>query len=459
MTVATGQSTTVESRETRIAAAAGGDKAAFAELYQEFAPKVYNLVLRSVRNAPAAEDVCQEVWVRAFQKLHELREPAAFSTWLYRIASRACVDRSRKPAAPAGEQELPEQLAASPRDNPEDTTIRHERERLLWQALGALPTRQHLALFLREVEDRNYQEIAGILGTTESAIETLLFRARRGVAEAFERLQTPGERCGQAKKTMAVLIDGEATPVQRRAVEAHVDECRSCRLELSQQRQGSAAYGVLPLLPLPLLLGERVLQSIGTATIGTGGGAIGKLLALTTKVKLATAALTLTGGMAVATMAVPSDSLYVGTATALTHHGAAAAGEPSPANAGGAANATATPSGLPGKTPTIADLAALASALGALQTLSQQMRVAWPPLSQLSATPSAVLDQLSHLLTPPVVVPAVTLPVTLPPVTPPVTLPTITPPVALPTVTPPVALPTVAPPVALPTVAPPIPLP
>src|ERR1700675_282816 len=98
---ATGQRTSVESLETRIAAAAGGDKAAFAELYQEFAPKVYNLVLRSVRNAPAAEDVCQEVWVRAYQKLPELREPAAFSTWLYRIASRACIDRSRKPVAPA----------------------------------------------------------------------------------------------------------------------------------------------------------------------------------------------------------------------------------------------------------------------------------------------------------------------------------------------------------------------
>jgi RNA polymerase sigma-70 factor (ECF subfamily) len=472
MTFAMGQGTTVESRETRIVAAAGGDKAAFAELYQEFAPKVYNLVLRSVRNAPAAEDVCQEVWVRAFQKLHELREPAAFSTWLYRIASRACVDRSRKPAAPAGEEELPEQLAAPPHDNPEDTTIRHERERLLWQALGALPTRQHLALFLREVEDRNYQEIAGILGTTESAIETLLFRARRGVAEAFERLQTPGERCGQAKKTMAVLIDGEATPVQRRAVEAHVDECRSCGFELGQQRQGSAAYGVLPLLPLPALLAERVLHGIGTATIGTGGGVIGKLLALATKVKLATAALTLTGGIAVATMAVPGDSLHVGSATAFRQNGAATVdGSASAGLTGVAAIGTATPFGLAGGTPTVADLAALASALGALQKLSQLMgtaRLAWPPLSQLFETPAAALDQLSHLLTPPAVVPAVTLPVTLPAVTPPVVLPTTTLPVALPAVTPtialptatsPIALPTATPPIALPSLTPPIPLP
>jgi RNA polymerase sigma-70 factor (ECF subfamily) len=498
MTVATEQGTSVENRETRIAAAAGGDKAAFAELYQEFAPKVYNLVLRSVRNAPAAEDVCQEVWVRAYQKLPELREPAAFSTWLYRIASRACIDRARKPAgSQAGEEELPEQLAASPHDNPEDATIRHERERLLWQALGALPARQHLALFLREVEDRNYQEIAGILGTTESAIETLLFRARRGVAEAFERLQVAGERCGQAKKTMAVLIDGEATPVQRRAVQAHVNECTGCRLELAQQRQGSAAYGVLPLLPLPALLAERVLQSIGTATIGTGGGMVGKILALfATKVKLATAALTLTGGIAVATMAVPGDSLHLDAATVSRQRGAVTADESASAGLTGIATiGTATPSGLSGGTPTIADLAALASALGALEKLSQQMVTVWPPLSLFSATPAAALDQLSHLLTPPVVVPAVTppftlptvtlpialptailpitlptatlpialptatLPIALPTVTPPIAPPTVTPPIAPPTVTPTIALPTVTPPIALPTVTPPIPLP
>ena len=430
--------------DTVIVAAAGGDKAAFSQLYQQFAGKVYNLVLRSVRNAPAAEDVCQEVWVRAYQKLPELREPAAFTTWLYRIASRACIDRARRPG-PDGEEELPEGLAASPHDGPEDAAIRHERERMLWQALGALPVRQHLALFLREVEGLSYQEMSGVLNTTPSAIETLLFRARRGVADAFERLQSATERCGQAQRTMAVLIDGEATLVQRRAVRAHVDECRRCRGELGRFRRTSEAYGFLPLLPLPALLGERILEGLGAASIGTGTGAIGKLLALlTTKAKLTTAALTLTGGMAVATMVVPGDTLPLTTAAASRQPVAAAP-------AGGAASGSqpaATPAGLlgtPAPTIDVAGLAPVASALDTLRQITEQMGTAFPALPALSETPAAALDRLAGLLTPPAILPGIT-PPAIEPAPPTVTLPELTPPVALPTVTPPLPLPTLAPP-------------
>lgn len=438
MTVPT--SLTTRALDTIIVAAAAGDKAAFSQLYQQFAPRVYNLVFRSVRNAHSAEDVCQEVWVRAYQKLPGLREPAAFSTWLYRIASRACIDKARMPAGQPSEVELPDQLVASALDEPEDTTIRRERERLLWQALSVLPARQHVALFFREVEGRSYQEIAGILDTTESAIETLLFRARRGVAEAFERLQVAGERCGQAKKTMAVLIDGEATSVQRWAVEAHVDECRTCRVELAQQRQVSAAYGVLPFLPLPALLGERVLQSLGTASVSAGGGVIAKLLGLATNVKLATAALTVTGGLTVATLAVPSDSLRLDLANA-TQAGAVSTQVTSSETAG-------REGAVPAATATLADLATAAAALAALQQLSHHIALAVPHLPQLFSTPAAGLDEISRLLTPPAVVPAVTL--GLPATPPPVALPSVTPPVALPTLTSPVSLPTVALPQPLP---------
>ena len=437
MTVVT--SPTTRDLDPVIVAAAGGDKAAFSALYEQFAPKVYNLVLRSVRNVPAAEDVCQDVWVRAYQKLPELREPAAFTTWLYRIASRACIDRARRPL---GEDELPERLAASPHEGPEDAAIRHERERVLWQALGALPARQHLALFLREIEGLSYQEMAGVLSTTPAAIETLLFRARRGVADAFERLQSATERCGQAKRTMAVLIDGEATSVQRRAVQAHADECRRCRGELGRFRQASEAYGFLPLLPLPALLGERILEGLGSATIGTGTGAIGKLLALlTTKAKLTTAALTLTGGMAVATIAVPGDSLPLTTAAASRQPGAAAP-------AGGAASGSqpaATPAGLlgtPAPTIDVAGLAPVASVLDTLRQITEQMGTAFPALSE---TPAAALDRLAGLLTPPAILPGITPPAVVP-APPTVTLPELTPPVALPTVTPPLPLPTLAPP-------------
>ncbi len=286
-----------------------GDRVAFQELYERHATGVYNLVFRSARNPQAAEDICQEVWLKAFRELQKLREPAAFTTWLYRIAARACVDRARKHGAEPPASELTD--AVPERDaGPEESALANERTGLAWEALGALPARQHLALFLREMEERPYQEIATILETSESAVETLLFRARRGFAEAFERLQgAMGERCGQAQKAMAVVLDGEATPVQQRAVTAHVDQCRPCRLELQQMRGASAAYGALPFLPVPALLAGRVFESAALGTMGGGaGGAIAKLLGLAaTKAKLAATAVTLGGAVAVAAVVAPAD--------------------------------------------------------------------------------------------------------------------------------------------------------
>ena len=480
MAVATELGSTTDSRNPWIVAAAAGDKAAFTQLYEEFAPKVYNLVLRSVRNPHVAEDVCQEVWVRAYQKLDELREPAAFSTWLFRIASRACIDRARKPSSTM-EAELPEQVAADGNETPEATAIRHERERLLWQSLASLPARQHLALFLREVEGKNYQEIAVILGTTQSAIETLLFRARRGVADAFERMQDSRERCGQAKKTMAALIDGEATQVQRRAIEMHADECRNCRGELVRQRQVSAAYGALPLFPLPALFAQHVLQSLGTAGIATSasGGAslLARLLGLGAKVKLATAALTITGGVTIATLAVPSDtprSIVEAQANANIAANASAG-----SNAGSSAQAPTSAGSSATASDAAARQAAIASAIAALQQLSLGLQLALPSL-RASAGASAnvdvaaplqpAIDALQHLsqdlaagsplpgVVPPSIGQPVSPPVDVPPVAPPVVEPGVTPPAAVvPTVPANLPLPTVSLPPPAPPHVPPLP--
>ena len=79
-----------------ITAAADGDTTAFEQLYEQYGRNVYNLVLRSTRDPTAAEDLCQEIWVKAYRQLRGLRERGAFATWLYRIASRACVDHARR---------------------------------------------------------------------------------------------------------------------------------------------------------------------------------------------------------------------------------------------------------------------------------------------------------------------------------------------------------------------------
>ena len=289
--------------------AAAGNQAAFKELYQEYARAVYNLVFRCMRNAQVAEDVCQEVWVKAYRELHRLEEPQAFPAWLYRIAARACVDAARRNSRAPVTTELTEAGAPATGDDPEQSALQTERVRLTWEALAAIPARQHLALFLREMERRSYKEISQMLETSESAVETLLFRARQGFARAFERLDAAMQaRCEHAHRSMAAIIDGEATPVQQTAVRAHVGSCQACSGELSRMQRAATAYAALIPLPVPAMLGERILESIGASSTGAGtvSAGIAKFVALAgVNAKVCAVALVATTALAAAAIASP----------------------------------------------------------------------------------------------------------------------------------------------------------
>jgi len=292
-----------------VEAAARGDQPAFKQLYQQHARSVYNLVFRCMRNAQSSEDVCQEIWVKAYRELPKLAEPQAFPAWLYRIAARACVDAARKNSRVPASSELLEERTPALEDDPEQSALQRERIRLTWEALSVLPARQHLALYLREMERRSYKEIAQMLETSDAAVETLLFRARQGFVTAYERLEAAaGDRCEQAQQTMAAVMDGEATPVQQKAVRAHVDACRPCSGQLGRMQRASAAYAALAPLPVPALLGERIFDAIGVSGSGAAAapGGITKAIALAgVKAKIFTFAVVATGSLTVAAMTTP----------------------------------------------------------------------------------------------------------------------------------------------------------
>jgi RNA polymerase sigma-70 factor (ECF subfamily) len=300
-----------------IAWAQRGDQAAFKQLYEQYARTVYNIVFRSVRHPQLAEDVCQEVWVKAFRELPKLADPQAFPAWLYRIAGRACVDAARRNRRLPQTAELPEDRLTSESNDPERTALRREQVRLTWEAMATMPARQHVALYLREIERMPYREIAQMLKTSDTAVEMLLFRARRAFAKAYEQLESATlDRCQHARRSMAAIIDGEATAVQQRAIRAHADGCRPCSGEMAQMRRTAAAYSALPALPVPALLGERIFDSIGalsaaTATAGATSAplSIAKVVGLVAaNAKFATVALVATAATAaasVATVATP----------------------------------------------------------------------------------------------------------------------------------------------------------
>jgi RNA polymerase sigma-70 factor (ECF subfamily) len=288
-----------------------GDEETFAQIYGQHSKAIYNYVLRSVRDRQISEDVTQEIWLTVHRQLHTLQDQTCFRTWLYRIAQRACVDAARRRSRSAAGQICPDTQATRPESDPGNIVVFVEHSRLTWQALGALSSRQHSALFLKVVEARTYQEIAEILGTSEEAVGDLLFRARRKMAETYDHLkEDAGARCRMAQRAIAALVDNEATPVHMNALRAHVKDCRSCREELAAQTTASQSYAGLAMFPVPAAVTGGIFGGTRMEPLAQASGSVGKLFwagLIQTKIAAVVVAAATVTGVAVAAPASESD--------------------------------------------------------------------------------------------------------------------------------------------------------
>ena len=177
--------------------ARAGDQDAFASLVETHADRVYGALRRFGLDAGEADEVSQEVFVRAWRGLPRFEERARFSTWLYRIAfneaQRRLSQRVRRPA----ERDLDEDdaiasLPESPHLAPEAQTLDHELERTLARALEQLPADWRAAVVLRDLEGLSTQEAAEITGVREAALKSRLHRGRmqlRSLLEPYLQLE------------------------------------------------------------------------------------------------------------------------------------------------------------------------------------------------------------------------------------------------------------------------------
>ena len=149
-----------------------GDRAAFGLLYERYARMVHGILLAHVSYADA-EDLVQDVFVRALQRLRELREPAAFGGWLAAIARRSATDALRKRKQAAGEFE------AEDRARPDGEAF---------EVLGAmqkLPKAYRETLILRLLEGMTGPEIAKRTGLTPDSVRVNLCRGMKRLREAL----------------------------------------------------------------------------------------------------------------------------------------------------------------------------------------------------------------------------------------------------------------------------------
>jgi len=168
-----------------------GDEEAFATLVDRYRDRIHRLVFGLLRDADEAEDVTQEVFVKAFYRIASYKGDSAFYTWLYRVAVNAATDwrkkwRRRKglsledgPTGSGGlidEAPRPERLAHGRALGPRTE-----------HALAPLPEKYRTMLVLREYEGLSYDEMARVLSLRKGTVESRLFRAR----ERLKALLTP----------------------------------------------------------------------------------------------------------------------------------------------------------------------------------------------------------------------------------------------------------------------------
>jgi len=212
-----------------MAAAARPESRLAEDLFTEHSRLIYAYCLRRLGSPEEAEDALQVTYLNACRSLMRGFEPNEGQAWLIRVAHNVCVSRLRSKSRrrlferPQDFQEVQDQLAA-----PE---IPDEELFGLEDALAGMPERQRRAILLREWQGLSYREVAAELGLTQSAVETLIFRARRSLAQALETTRPrprfvhafhPAALLGSLKSGLAtgVAIAASATVVASTAMVA-----------------------------------------------------------------------------------------------------------------------------------------------------------------------------------------------------------------------------------------------
>jgi RNA polymerase sigma factor (sigma-70 family) len=254
---------------------AGHDEA-FGVIHDRYRQRLFAYARQMLSGSRSdAEDVLQDVFLRAYDALRADRRPIALRAWLYRVAHNRCIDQIRRPT-PA-----PEDIYELNRGVPSDPMAEAERRedlRRLIADVRALPEQQRSALLMREMEGLSYADLAEALGVTVPAIKSLLVRARVGLVEAIEARDTA---CVEIRTDIAAAFDRGVRASGRSR--KHLRECAGCRdyrtaLRGVEKQLNGLAPASGPLTAIAKILGiggasSGAAAGGGVAVLGGGAGA------------------------------------------------------------------------------------------------------------------------------------------------------------------------------------------
>lgn len=181
-----------------------GDRNMYRKLVERYQPMVFRTCMGFLHNKDDADDLTQDVFIQAYQTISGFKGDASFSTWIYRIAVNASLNKIRKSSKNlfiqrfesvfGGEKNKEFSFPIPDNENPENILILLEHKEWVQKALNSLPENQRTAIVLSKYDDLPQKEIAEIMNTTEGAVEALLQRAKVNLREKLSSLRKKSKK-------------------------------------------------------------------------------------------------------------------------------------------------------------------------------------------------------------------------------------------------------------------------
>jgi len=188
--------------DDRLMALAARDQTeALNQLMLRWQDRIFHFIRKGVRDADVAEELTQETFWRVWQSRRKYKPGGTFSAWLFRIASRLCLDHYRKQSRRpdlVGSDDPPDSVAP-PRDDPAEAARAGELAGAIDAAMAQLPPNQRLAMEMVRFEGLSYKEAAEALELSVGAVEQLMYRARQQLRVALAEY-LPSEATGERQK-------------------------------------------------------------------------------------------------------------------------------------------------------------------------------------------------------------------------------------------------------------------
>ena len=221
-----------------------GDVHAFEELHRRYVASIYRLVRRKLGDALLAEDIAQETFMKALRMMDRVDDSFNFGGWVHTVARNLCYDelrrRQRDLRVEGSEEDDDDRLASLPSTSrsfdPVDVQESNELRRQVWHVAQRLPEKYRLVLTLRELQDLSYRQIARTLKMSESAVETLLYRARLRFKEEFIATEGASELTHEeVAPLLAPYLAGKLRRAKAEAVRRHLATCARCSRRIGRR--------------------------------------------------------------------------------------------------------------------------------------------------------------------------------------------------------------------------------